>query len=56
MTVLIFAIVVAFGLVMVTIAVLPIIPQAQSGDKGHKAHTCHNAEHPPPCNKHIPTE
>ena len=42
-----FAVLAAFGLVMATVAVLPIMQQANAALRVKK--DCHNANHPPPC-------
>jgi hypothetical protein len=46
-TLIVFAVIAAFGLVMATVAVLPIMQQANAALRVEK--NCHNAGHPPPC-------
>ena len=48
-TLIMFAVLAAFGLIMATIAVLPIVPQVNAATRIHK--DCNNAPHPPPCGK-----
>jgi len=46
-TLIIFAVIAAFGLVMATVAVLPIMQQANAAHQVRK--DCRNVQGPPPC-------